>query len=306
MRSSPIGRSRAVVVGVTRLARMPSPLLVVDAPSVLYRAFHALPSKITGAEGRPVNALLGGVNLVMREVERHEPRAVVMCFGPDAATYRVEAYPAYHAARPEMPADLRWQWERSPLLYEALGWSVELHDELEADDLLGSFATVELDAGGEALLLTGDRDLWQCVRPGCRVLYMRTGSRGAEVIDEAEVERRYGVPPGLVPDFIALRGDPSDGLPGAKGIGEKTAAELLSRHGSLEALLHRGAPDGTPRVRTALEKQAEELRSFRDIATLRHVPLKRPPDRGLDRERGAEAARSLGMERLAARLEGDG
>lgn len=282
---------------------MVAPLLVVDAPSVLYRAFHGLPSKITGVDGRPVNALLGGVNLVLREVVRHEPRAVVMCFGPDAARYRVEAYPAYHAARPEMPADLRWQWERSPLLYEALGWRVELHDDLEADDLLGSFATVEAEAGGESLLLTGDRDLWQCVDRTCRVLYMRTGSRGAEVIDEAEVERRYGVPPALVPDFIALRGDPSDGLPGAKGIGEKTAADLLARHGSLEALLERGAAEGSARVRSALGAQADELRAFKDIATLRHVPLERPPDQPIDRARGAEAARTLGMERLASRLE---
>src|SRR5205823_2595284 len=118
----------------------------------------------------------------------------------------------------------------------------------------------------------------------------------------AEVEERYGIPPELVPDFIALRGDPSDGLPGAKGIGEKTAADLLQRHGSLEGAI--AAADGEkPRVAAALRDQADELQSFKDIATLRIVKLERPPDRPTDRKGGAAAARRLGMNRLAQRLE---
>jgi DNA polymerase-1 len=134
------------------------------------------------------------------------------------------------------------------------------------------------------------------------VLYLRSGSRGADVVDPAEVRKRYGVPPELVPDFIALRGDPSDGLPGGKGIGEKTAADLLHRHGSLEGAL--GAWTGeTPRVRAALHDQADELRDFKDIATLRELDLERPPDRATDLRGGAAAARTRGMNRLAERLE---
>ena len=282
---------------------MPQPLLVADAPSLLYRAFHALPTSIEGAGGTPVNALLGAVNMTLREVTEHDPRAVVLCFGPDAADYRVALYPGYHAHRPPMPDELVPQWSRAPELFEALGWRCERSDTLEADDLLGSLAAVEREAGGRALILTGDRDLFQCADGAVSVLYLRTGARGAELVDAAEVERRYGVPPALVPDFIALRGDPSDGLPGAKGVGEKTAADLLRRHGSLEAAIAAAARESSLRVRTALIEAADELARFKEIATLRRVPLKRPPDRATDFTGGAAAARELGLERLAKRLE---
>lgn len=283
------------------------PLLVFDAPSMLYRAFHALPDSIRAPDGTPVNALLGSVNLVLREIERHAPRATVACFGPDAAAYRTALYPGYHAARPPVPAGLAPQWERADGLYRALGWSVAHHDALEADDLLGSYAQAERAAGGEALILTGDRDLYQCAGDGVRVLYVRTGGDGAEVVDAADVRRRYRVDPGQVPDFIALRGDPSDGLPGARGVGEKTAADLLARHGSLEAAIaacrrDRGAE--RPRVAEALREDADLLRAFKDIATLRDAGVTPPPDAPLDREGGGAAARELGMERLAARLTG--
>ena len=105
-------------------------LLVTDAPHLLYRGFFSVPDSVKGAEGRPVNALLGSVNQTLWCVEKYEPRAVVMCFGQESATYRVDAYPDYHAARPEMPSDLAWQWERAPALYEALGWTVLGHDSL--------------------------------------------------------------------------------------------------------------------------------------------------------------------------------
>lgn len=278
---------------------MPKPLLAVDAPSLLYRAFFALPAKITGADGTPVNALLGSVNMLLREVEAHDPRAVVCCFGPDAAEYRVALYPGYHAARPPMPDELVPQWERAPALFEAFGWRVDRHDSLEADDLLGAHAAAERAAGGQALVLTGDRDMYQCAGDGVTVLYLKTGAQGAEPVDAAEVKRRYGIPPALVPDFIALRGDPSDGLPGAKGVGEKTAADLLRRHGSLEAAIA-GAASETPRIAAALAD--ELLPAFKEIATLRSVEVERPADRPTDRAGGAAAARALGMERLADRL----
>jgi DNA polymerase-1 len=119
------------------------------------------------------------------------------------------------------------------------------------------------------------------------------------------VERRYGIPPELVPDFIALRGDPSDGIPGAKGVGEKTAAELLREHGSLDAVLENAIGITKPRLRTALVEGREELLTFREIATLRDARVKRPRNRKLDRAGAARAARERGMNRLAERLEGD-
>jgi 5'-3' exonuclease len=280
-----------------------APLLVVDAPSMLYRAFYGLPDSIKGADGRPVNALLGTANLVLREVERHSPRTVVMCFGPDAADYRVELYPGYHAQRPEMPDDLAPQWEDATEFLEAFGWTVAHHESLEADDLLGAYARREVDAGGRALIMTGDRDLFQCAGDAVTVLYVSTGREGGDEVDPAEVRRRYGVAPQQVPDFIALRGDPSDGLPGAKGIGEKTAADLLARHGSLEAAIAAAAGE-RPRVAKALTEQADELRSFREIATLREVEVEPPADAPTDFPGAAAAARERGMERLAERLEG--
>jgi 5'-3' exonuclease len=279
------------------------PLLVVDAPSLLFRAFHALPKSITDGDGQPVNALLGATNMIMREIELHGPRAVVLCFGPDAAEYRVELFPQYHADRPPVPDELAPQFAASDEFFGALGWYVIASEDLEADDVLGSLARVEAESGGEALILTGDRDMFQCVGEAVKVLYVRTGSQGAEVVDSAGVRKRYGIPPELVPDFIALRGDPSDGIPGAPGIGEKTAADLLRRHGSLEATLAAGARERPARVSGALLDGREQLPVFKRMATLQEIDLERPADRPSDWAGGASAARARGMERLAKRLE---
>ena len=282
---------------------MSRPLLLVDGDSMIFRAFHALPDSIEGTDGQPVNALLGLANLILREVEEHRPRAIVVCFGQEAAHYRVELLPAYHAHRPELPDKLARQFAAAPDFLRAFGWTVASHEALEADDLLGAYARREAAAGGRALVMTGDRDLFQCVDERVSVLYVRTGREGAEVVDAAEVERRYGVPPALVPDFIALRGDPSDGIPGAKGIGEKTAAALLERHGSLEGVLEDALAERRPRVRTALLDGRQDLPAYKEIATLRDVEVELPPDAETDREGAARAAREIGMNRLADRLE---
>jgi 5'-3' exonuclease len=270
---------------------------------MLYRAFFALPKSIKGSDGKPVNALLGAANLILREVETHAPRAVVLCFGPDAAHYRVELYPDYHAARPEMPPELMPQWEDADAFFGAFGWIVTHHESLEADDLLGSYARREAEAGGRALILSGDRDMYQCATDEVTVLYVKTGSRGAEEVDPEEVRRRYGVPPELVPDFIALRGDPSDGLPGAKGVGEKTAADLLRRHGSLEGVLEGALREQSPRLRGALTDARDELLAFKQIALIQDVEIELPPDSPTDWPAAAQAARERGMNRLAERLE---
>jgi 5'-3' exonuclease len=281
---------------------MPGPLLAIDGPFVLYRSFFALPDSIKGVDDHPVGGLLGASNLILRIAADRSPRAIVVCFGAEAAHYRVDLYPAYHAARPPVPDALAWQFEQAPALFEAFGWSSMSSPELEADDLLGSLATAEAGAGGRALIMTGDRDMYQCAGERVSVLYLKQGSSGFEEVDPDEVRKRYGIPPELVPDFIALRGDPSDGLPGAPGIGAKTAATLLERHGSLEGAIA-AAEQERPRVAAALTESADELRAFRAIATLAHVELELPPDRPTDLKGGAEAARALGMNRLAERLE---
>ena len=281
---------------------MPGPLLTVDAPFLLYRSFFALPDSIHGSEDRPVNALLGAANALLRIAADRRPRAIVLCFGAEAAEYRTELYPPYHATRPPVPDALAWQFEQAPGFFAAFGWSEETSAGLEADDLLGSLAAVESDAGGQTLIVTGDRDMYQCVGESVSVLYLKSGISGFEEVDPKEVRRRYGIAPELVPDFIALRGDPSDGLPGAPGVGPKTAAELLTRHGSLEGAIA-GAAEERPRIAAALAESADQLRAFREIATLRTVKVKRPPDRETSLEGGAQAARRLGLRRLAERLE---
>jgi len=270
---------------------------------MLYRAFYALPDSIKGADGEPVNALLGAANLILRELDRHDPRAVVLCFGPDAAAYRVELFDGYHAERPPMPDGLVGQWAEACPFFESFGWTVAGHESLEADDLLGSYAQRESEAGGRALLLTGDRDMFQCASDDVNILYVRTGPSGAEMIGPKQVEDRYGIPPALVPDFIALRGDPSDGIPGAKGVGPKTAAELLRRHGSLEAILDNAISERRPALRDTLLGCGDQLLAFKDIATLRDAGVERPPDRATNWKAAAEASRERGMNRLAERLE---
>ncbi len=280
----------------------------------MYRAFFALPKSIVDGEGRPVNALLGTVNALLNAAEACDPRAIVACFGAEQAKYRVELYPPYHAHRDPMPPELAWQWRRTPALLASLGWTVSDAGDLEADDAMGAYAHVETQAAGRgsgggprgarALLVTGDRDMFQAVDEQTAILELKRGAPPIEV-GPVEVRERYGVDPEQVPDFIALRGDPSDGLPGAPGIGAKTAAELLNRHGSLEAVLaaaeHPDPARRPPKAATLLH-HADLLRTFKLIATLVPIDVERPPDRPTDFTGGAAMAGELGMKRLAERL----
>ncbi len=297
---------------------MPAPLLLADTPWLLYRSFFALPKSIVDGDGRPVNALLGTVNALLALIDPPAaagkpiaPRAVVVCMGAEEAAYRVKLYEPYHAHRDPMPPELREQWERAPALLEAMGWIVADTDSLEADDVMYSLAAREADGGGSALLLTGDRDLYGAVGERVSVVELLKGGRHG-LIGPAEVRERYGVAPELVPDFIALRGDPSDGLPGAPGIGAKTAAELLRRYGPLEALLaaagkaenrvRRDRGEMSPRNAQTLRENDALLRTFKEIATLQSIEVSPPADAPTDFVKGAEAAAANGMRRLSERL----
>jgi 5'-3' exonuclease len=278
------------------------PLLIVDGDSIVFRAFFALPTSIKGADGRPVNALLGAANLILRVVEEQAPRAVVVCFGQEAAHYRKEAYEPYHAARPELDPDLAHQYTLMHDWLRSFGWKVDLHPTLEADDLLASYAEAEVARGGRAVIMTGDRDMFQCAGEDVGVLYVSTG-KNMQLMGPAEVEERYGIPPALVPDFIALRGDPSDGIPGAKGIGEKTAAELLRTHGSLEDAMRAAIREGKPSVRKALLDDPDLLLMFKHIASVQVVEVEPPEDTPVKHERAAAKAAELGMGALARRMQ---
>jgi 5'-3' exonuclease len=300
---------------------VPAPLLIADVPWLLYRSFFGLPRSIVGADGQPVNALLGTVNAILTFYDARLPArgvdGVVVCMGAEQADYRVRLYPPYHAHREEMPPELRAQWEQAPALLGSLGWTYATSEDLEADDVMFSHAAVEEEGGGRALLLTGDRDLYGAVTERVAVAEMKKSPThpathpGHGEIGPAEVRERYGVEPRQVPDFIALRGDPSDGLPGAPGIGAKTAAELLREHGSLEDVLAAAESPTTahtsgmrPRIAAALRDNGELLLRFKQIATLQRLDVDPPVERSTDFAAGALAARQLGMRRLAERLEG--
>ena len=257
---------------------------------MLFRAFYALRTRSRGRR-RPVSALLGTANLVLREVEEHSPRAVVLCFGPDAADYRIELFDGYHAERPRCPT--RWH-PSSPTPRISSGPSVGPSPSARPRGRRPArlLRRPRGGAGGRVLVMTGDRDMYQCASDRVTILYVRTGGRGAERSTPTRCASATASPR-LVPDFIALRGDPSDGIPGAKGIGEKGRPELLKPHGSLEAALDNG-PRAKPRVRIALIDQREELLRFKEIATLRDAGGRaacRPRDRldGAARPRASAA-----------------
>ncbi len=210
-----------------------------------------------------------------------------------------------------MPAELREQWERAPELLASFGWTIADAAELEADDAMGSFARAEAQAGGRALLLTADRDLYQCVDDDVAVLDLGKGG-ACSVVGASQVHDRYGIAPEQVPDFIALRGDPSDGL--ARGAGDRGEdsgrATAHTRHpggaaGAGRATMRRRAADleGNercgPRVAQSLHENAELLRTFKRIATLVEIDVERPPDTPTDFAKGGAKAREIGMDRLA-------
>ncbi len=273
---------------------MTAPLLVVDGDSFAHRAFHALPRSIRRADGSAGNLLTGLVSMLLRLWEAEQPRAVFVgwdtLFVP---TYRHEALAGYQAGR-EFDPELLEQLDLAPGLLEAAGIVCAKAPGYEADDFLAAAVSSERKRKGRALVATSDRDAFQLVADDVTILQPVRGVSEMARIDPAGVRERYGVEPTQVPDFIALRGDPSDKIPGARGVGAKTAASLLAQYGSLDALLDDGR----------FSQEADALRLYRSIATLDpSAPIPAIPDRQPDWRAGAAAAAALGLGRLAGRLE---
>jgi DNA polymerase-1 len=238
---------------------MTRPLLVIDGDSLSHRAYHALPKKaFRRTDGGPGNMLVGFSNFLMRLWQTEEPRAVLVGWDSlDSPTYRHELFAGYQSGR-EFEAELLEQLDRMPDLVRAFGFAAAKGAGYEADDFLAAAVLQEEKRGGTAVVATSDRDSFQLASDQTTILQPVRGVSELVRVGPAEVRERYGVEPGQVPDFIALRGDPSDRLPGAKGVGPKTAAQLLAQYGSLEAMLEGGR----------FEAQAEELRMYRRMATL--------------------------------------
>ncbi|TML50132.1 MAG: 5'-3' exonuclease [Actinobacteria bacterium] len=273
---------------------MSRPLLAVDGDSFAHRAYHALPkTAFRRSDGGPGNALEGFTNMLLRLWQGERPRAVVVAWDTlEVPTYRHTAFDGYQAGR-EFEAELLEQLDMLPgFISEARIVCVKAAG-YEADDFLAAAAAKEEAAGGHALVATSDRDAFQLASERTTVLQPVRGSAPAR-IGPAEVRERYGVEPEQVPDFIALRGDPSDRIPGARGVGEKGAANLLAQYSSLEQMLAEGR----------FVAEADALRLYRRLAALdRSAPIPPLPDIDPDWAALAKRASSLGLGGLAGRLE---
>ena len=272
---------------------MTRPLLAVDGDSFAHRAHHALPASIQRAGGRRAGAIVGFANMLLRLWDAEQPRAVLVGWDSlDTPTYRHEAFAAYQSGR-EFDPELLEQLDLLPDLVRALGFAAAKAPGYEADDFLAAAVADEQRRGGTTLVSTSDRDLFQLASDRTTLLVPRRGVSELERVGPAEVRARYGVDPLQVPDFIALRGDPSDRLPGAPGVGAKTAASLLERYGSLEAALEDGR----------FAAVAEELRLYRRIATLdASAPLPSLDDQAPKWAEASSFVRDLGLNRLSERL----
>ena len=270
------------------------PLLIVDGDSFAHRYYHALPKSIRRADGGGGNLIDGVGGLLVRLWEEESPRAVLVAWDTlTVPTYRHEALPAYQGGR-QFDKELLDQLDLMPELVAAMGLAPAKADGYEADDFLAAGVAFEEARGGTALVASGDRDTFQLVSERTMVLQPQVGGGPLARIGPTEVRERYGVEPAQVPDFIALRGDPSDKIPGARGVGAKTAASVLAQYGSLEAALEQG--------RFAAE--AEALRLYRHIATMdRAAPLPPLDDQQPTWPSAAALASEWGLGRLAGRLE---
>jgi DNA polymerase I len=269
------------------------PLLAIDGDSLAHRAYHALPKQIRRAGGKPAGALVGFANMLLQLWTAESPRAVLVGWDTlTTPTYRHEAFPAYQSGR-VFDDELLEQLDLLPELVRALGFAAAKAPGYEADDFLGAAVAEEERRGGNVLVATSDRDLFQLASERTTILQPIRGVSQLARIGVPEVRDRYGVEPVQVPDFIALRGDPSDRLPGARGVGPKRAAELLGEHGTLEALLAAGR----------FSAEAEDLRLYRRIAALdASAPLPRLNDQTPQWAEASSFARRLGMNALADRL----
>jgi DNA polymerase-1 len=272
--------------------RVRQPLLAIDGDSFAHRAYHGLPKTIRRAGDKGGGAIVGFANFLLRLYEQERPRAVVVAWDTlEEPTYRHEAFADYQAGR-EFDDELVDQLDVLPDLVAACGFANAKAAGYEADDFLAAASAAEERRGGRAIVASGDRDSFQLASAATTIVYpVRAGEMAR--IGPAEVRERYGVDPKQVPDFIALRGDPSDGLPGARGVGAKTAASLLRTYGSLEKAI------GAGRFPT----QAADLRLYRRLATMdASAPLPVLKDQTPTWSRASALARDWGLNQLAERL----
>jgi DNA polymerase-1 len=268
-------------------------LFLLDGHSLSYRAYFALPTDLATSSGQVTNAVYGFTSMLIKLLSEEKPDRIAVAFDKGPPVERLEMYAEYKAGRPETPDEFREQMGLIREVLETLEVPIVEIEGHEADDAIATLAIRAVEQGMEAVIVTADRDFFQLVRPGIRVMFNRKGISDIVDYDEAAVEARFGLPPTKYLDYVALKGDPSDNIPGVPGVGEKTASRLIQEHGSVEAVLA-GTEGLTPKLRTAIEAAGDQLVVNKDLARLRtdlDVPV--APDDCVLGDRDDDAVRRL-------------
>ena len=291
----------------SKAAKKPAELFLIDGNSLAYRAFFALPESIATHDGRPTNAIYGLASMFAKMLIDHDPAAVVVCW--DAGwSGRELTYEPYKAERKPRPDLLKEQWPHLMPLTEAFGFTNIKVDGYEADDVIASMTKRAREQGIEVMVVSGDRDVYQLVEDGVRVMTTSRGVTDTKVYDRDGVVERYGVPPELVTDLIGLKGDTSDNIPGVPGIGDKTAAQLLQEYGSLEEVLANVDKISGAKRKENLTNHAEDARISKQLATaVTDIDVELDLDElmaaRMDRSRLREVAREFELRVILQRLE---
>ena len=288
-------------------------LFLIDGNSLAYRAFFALPESIATADGRPTNAIYGFASMMAKLLIDYRPGTVIVAWDRGMSGRDTE-YAEYKAGRRSRPDLLREQWPHLAPLAEAFGFTNVDVEGYEADDVIATLTRKAREAGQPVMIVSGDRDVYQLVRDGVRVMTTSRGVTDTKVYDAEGVVERYGVPPELVPDLIGLKGDTSDNIPGVPGIGDKTAAQLLQRFGSLEKVLESVDEISGAKRKQNLTEHADDARISKQLATMKldvDVPEEvlddgsSGPDLSRLRDFAAEFELRAVIQRLEEEYEGD-
>jgi len=285
-------------------------LFLIDGNSLAYRAFFALPESIGTSDGRPTNAIYGLASMLVKIIDEHHPQGVVVAWDAGMSGREV-TYDLYKAQRKPRPDLLREQWPHLMPLVEAFGYTNVKVEGFEADDVIASLTRQAREQGIEVMVVTGDRDAYQLVGEGVRVMSTSRGITETKIYDSDAVQERYGVPPELITDLMGLRGDTSDNIPGVPGIGEKTATQLLQKFGSLEQVLASVEEISGAKRKQNLVEHADDARMSKQLATLQYeietgvdlaAAMDSEPDRGALRDFMREFELRAVMERLEEAL----
>jgi DNA polymerase-1 len=289
-------------------------LFLIDGNSLAYRAFFALPESIGTSDGRPTNAIYGLASMLVKIIDEHHPQGVIVAWDAGMSGREV-TYDLYKAQRKPRPDLLREQWPHLMPLVDAFGYPNVKVDGYEADDVIASLTRQAREQGLEVMVVTGDRDAYQLVGEGVRVMSTSRGITETKIYDSEAVLERYGVPPELITDMMGLRGDTSDNIPGVPGIGEKTATQLLQQFGTLEKVLESVDEISGAKRKQNLTEHADDARMSKQLATLQYeietgvdlqAAMESEPDRGALREFMREFELRAVLDRLEEALpEGD-